>query len=140
MRSVSKSENVFQFANNDYGIVAHHLGSQVLDSIASSGQDAKKREKLPSIASSSNASNEQTKSAFPWLSKHDFHVKHKNEDKNEGIKKHHRSKVKKSSVEVMIIFCTRNDNAQDVANRAFNYVIDENISFAVPSWIRSMSR
>ena len=77
---------------------------------------------------------------FPWLSKCDFFKKFKSKDGNKGVKKHHRSEVKKSSVEVMIIFCTRNDNAQDVANRALNYAIDENISFAVPSWIRSMSR
>ena len=43
-------------------------------------------------------------------------------------------------IEDIVSFCTRNDNMQDVAHGAFNYTIDDNSSFVVPSWMRSMNR
>ena len=92
------------------------------------------------IISSSNVNYKQAKLVFRWLRKNDFYKKHKNKDENEGIKKYHRNKVNKSSVEDIINFCTRNDNAQDVVCGAFDCAIDDNRSFVVPSWIRSINR
>ena len=94
-----KVKILFQFASNDYDVFAHQISSQVLDSITLSNQDTKTRENLMATASSSNVNYEQEKSVFPWSNKHGFCKKHKNKDENEGVKKSHRSKVKKSSVE-----------------------------------------
>ena len=91
------------------------------------------------IVSSSNGSYEQGNSVS-WLNKYGFHKKSKNKYENEDVKKHHRNNVKKSSVEDIISFFTRNDNNQDVAYEAFNHTIDENSYFTVPSWIRSINR
>ena len=62
---------------------------------------------------------------FHWSNKNGFCKKQKNKGGNEGVKKHHGSKVKNSAVEDTISFCARNDNIQDVAYVAFNHNIDE---------------
>ena len=95
-----------------------------LDSIALSSQDAKIREKLMAIVSSSNVNYEEAKSVFPISNKYYFNKKYKNKDENEGVKKCHRNKMKKPSVEDIASFCARNDKAQDVVYRAFNWTID----------------
>ena len=73
------------------------------------------------------------------MSKHEFHTKHTQVDATQGVKKFHRNKVKKEVMEDVVIFYTRNDNMQDVACGAFNFIIDDGSSFVVPSWTRSMN-
>ena len=92
------------------------------------------------IVASSNATFEKNKSVFPWVSKHEFYTKHTQVDATQGVKKVHRNKGKKEVMEDVAIFCARNDNTQDVTHGAFNHTIDDDSSFIVTSWVRSMNR